>query len=136
MDRTTGTEFRFFIELLRIIGIKFDINWGPTKEEWQRHIFDSGFSVTALSCTVVSTADTDFLFANGQAHWTARPERGYGPYGALLLSRSKATGKVAKRGYFDSKEEKFLGSILGLEAVKHSYPGDWPVEDVREPAKA
>lgn len=87
------SDFGRLLDTFKALGIDFNINWGPTKAEWQKIILDAGYNLTALACTVVVVGNTEFLFSNGQAIWD-KEGNGFGPSGVYLLRRDKATGIV------------------------------------------
>jgi hypothetical protein len=119
------TEYREFIETLRRLGIEFSFNYGPTKKNWQNIITRQGFNLTALACHVIIVGDSEHLFSTGQACWTNN-DKGYGPEGVHILSRSKKTRKVTPRRYHDHVTGVATG-IRGLEALKAQYPHhEWP----------
>lgn len=116
---TNDSEFKRFIDTLRTLGIKFSINHGPTKKKWQRVISEAGFNLTALACTIVEVGEVDYLFSNGQPHWTD-DDKGHGPAGVLLLSRNTRSKEIQNRVCYDPRTGDLL-SETGLLALQRQY---------------
>lgn len=112
------SEFRQFLDTLKRLGIKFSINWRPTREIWQKIIKTAGYNVTALGCTIVKVGDTEYLFCNGPICWTGGI--GYGPSGLFMLSRGKTTKEVQKRALFISDGD--WAPLEGWRAAVARYP--------------
>jgi hypothetical protein len=47
------SEFKQFLDTLKILGIKFSINWSPDRIVWQSIIKEAGYEITATACTAV-----------------------------------------------------------------------------------
>lgn len=117
MLRESDSEFKQLLDTLKRLGIKFSLNYDPTKKDWQRIILNAGFNITALSCTVVEVGDTEYLFSDGQLVWDSRG-KGYGPSGLFMFSRNKKTRRVTQRVY---KTDNSQVLAIGLDAVKRTY---------------
>jgi hypothetical protein len=74
------SEFRQFMDLLKLLGIRYKMNWRLDKEFWQPIILLAGHNFTALACLIVEVNDLEFLFLNQG--------------GIFILSRNKITGKM------------------------------------------
>ncbi len=113
------SEFRRFIVTLRILGIKYSFNWGPTIEKWQDILTRAGYNITALACNVIEVGDIELLFSSGKAHWTDDGS-GHGPRGVFLLSRNKTTGEIQNRVNYKFADGELLPET-GLSALRQTY---------------
>ncbi len=122
------SEFKRFLDTLKILGIKYSLNHGDrdAKENWQDIILKAGYNLTALACTAVVVGDIEYIFSNGQAHWktTSVRELGYGPRGLFLLSRNRKTKEVQNRVAYNFMTNALLKGE-GLEAAKITYPDEF-----------
>lgn len=118
------TEFGHFIETLKRLGIQFQINWGPTKENWQQSISDAGYNITAFACTVITVAEVDYLFSNGPVVWDEK-DQSMGPAGLFLFCR-KRSGEIIPRALYRYADNKLMPE-QNLSAIKVQYPADWSV---------
>jgi len=114
------SEYRRFLDTLKLLGVKHEINWGPTKEKWQKVILDAGYNITALACVVVSVEKIDFLFCTGKADWRKGSEEGFGPGGVFLLSRDSRTGKVQNRVRYNRMSNELFKEV-GVRALRAQY---------------
>ncbi len=126
------SEFKQFLDILKRLGIKFTINWGPTKESWQKAILEAGYNVTALACTVVEVGDIEFLFCNSKLCWLSGDE-GYGPEGLFMMSRDKKTEKVQNRILYEVYDNPNIGTTRpeGFKAAMLKYPSQWGMFEKR-----
>jgi hypothetical protein len=113
-----SSEFKQFLDTLKRLGIAHEMNWLPSKEEWQQIILDAGYNITALACTVISVGDMDFLFCNSSVIWTD-DEQPIGPSGLLLLSRKKS-GEIIPRVRYNARDGRQVPS-QNLDAIKDQY---------------
>lgn len=74
------SEFKRFLDTLKALGIRYQINWRVDKAFWQPIIIQAGHNFTALACSIVEVNGMEFLFLNQG--------------GVFILSRNKATGKM------------------------------------------
>ena len=116
------SEFKQLLDILKRLGIKHEIHWGPTRETWQKVISDAGYHIAALACTVIEIGDEEHLFSTGQADWDKK-ENGYGPMGVYLLRKNKKTGQIETRQQYDAYDaEGRETSLQGLDALEATYP--------------
>ena len=111
--------FKQFLDALKRLGIAHDIKWKPSRVKWQAVILQQGFNITALSCTVVTVGETDFLFANGCAVCFG-PDQEYGPTGLFLFSRNRRTNVLQQRVSLGPSGER--GDATGIAAIVKAYP--------------
>ncbi len=119
------SEFKQFIDMFKRLGIKFSINWQPTKQVWQQIIKTAGYSITALACTVVEVGNTKYLFSNGLLCWAK--SGGYGPSGLFMLSKDKTSNEVRNRTFFNDGGDwtSAWTSLEGWGAAVAKYPDQY-----------
>lgn len=72
----SDSEFKNLLDTCKRAGIKHEINWGPTKENWQDDLSAMDYDITALACNVVTIGATDFLFINEGYFMLSRDRKG------------------------------------------------------------
>ena len=109
------SEWKQFLDALKVLGIQHTILWQMPKEEWQDRILEAGFNVTSIGCCAVVIGRETFVFSMGQAIWYG--DEGHGPSGAFLF-RCSDTGHVETRCL--NVCDRFL-NVYGVRALSEQY---------------
>ncbi len=115
------SEFGQFLDTLKRLGIKFSIDWQPTKEAWQQIIKTAGYKITTLGCAVVEVGNTEYLFSHGLLCWAEGG--GYGPSGLFMLSRNKTSNEVQNRILYN--DDGSQAPLEGWRAAVAKYPDQY-----------
>lgn len=120
-----NSEYTLFFRTLEMLGIVYEFNFAPSKEDWQKPILDAGYNITSLACTVIIVGDTEYLFCNGPVGWTG--DESVGPAGLFLLSRNKSTGEISPRRRFIRSNgcAPVFSDETNLEAIQGQYSAPW-----------